>query len=235
MPHFSHQRYRLEPAETLFDPLPLLLADSVSRMPRRPFIDGACRHPFLPRELLKHHQRCISFCRPVGLEQFRRNDQPFAVLNQQVAVVAQFGLLAVALTHQQCVRIGRRFMRLVRTLLAVKIHCWIAWIIGRHLLAVLRLKALQTGPGFYQRTVRPKHSSSQMLLARCFQGICKYRLIQRRRARYGRPRSLDQEPENDATLSEQGRGSDPGDSLHKERKQQPGAADGQIAEAAHEQ
>ena len=44
MPHLAHQRDRLQPAEALFDPLPLLLADRVSGMPRRPLDQWRCLH-----------------------------------------------------------------------------------------------------------------------------------------------------------------------------------------------
>src|SRR3954468_14963000 len=41
MPYLSHKSNRLQPAETLFDSFPFFLADRVSAVPRRPFIDGA--------------------------------------------------------------------------------------------------------------------------------------------------------------------------------------------------
>jgi hypothetical protein len=34
MPHLPHERDRLQPAKTFFDPFPLLLADGVTRVPR---------------------------------------------------------------------------------------------------------------------------------------------------------------------------------------------------------
>ena len=41
MAHFSHQRNRLQPAQAFLDPLPLLLADDVSHVPRGAAINRA--------------------------------------------------------------------------------------------------------------------------------------------------------------------------------------------------
>jgi hypothetical protein len=46
MPQLAQPRHRLQPAETFFDALPLLLlADLVSRVPRGARIDGAAAGP----------------------------------------------------------------------------------------------------------------------------------------------------------------------------------------------
>ncbi len=52
MAHFPHQRNRLQPAKAFFDPLPLPLADGVTRVPRRAPINRARRlaaHGSAPR------------------------------------------------------------------------------------------------------------------------------------------------------------------------------------------
>jgi hypothetical protein len=51
MAHFSHQRNRLQPAKAFFDPLPLLLADDVSHVPRGAAINRA---PTVPSQVLRH-------------------------------------------------------------------------------------------------------------------------------------------------------------------------------------
>ena len=45
MPHLAHQCDRLQPTETLFDSLPLLLADLISGVPRGPLVNGAATMP----------------------------------------------------------------------------------------------------------------------------------------------------------------------------------------------
>src|SRR5579872_4868812 len=45
MPNLPHERDRLQPAEAFFDPLPLLLADGVARVPRGAGIDRAAAAP----------------------------------------------------------------------------------------------------------------------------------------------------------------------------------------------
>src|SRR6202162_1126772 len=57
-------------------------------------------------KLLQPQKRPIALGAPAGLEQLRVHDQAIAVLYQQIAVVAQLGLLAFALARQKCVRIG---------------------------------------------------------------------------------------------------------------------------------
>jgi hypothetical protein len=51
VPNLPQQRDRLQPSEALFHPLPLLLADGVSRVLRRTSIDRA---PTRPPEILRH-------------------------------------------------------------------------------------------------------------------------------------------------------------------------------------
>ena len=45
MPYFPHQRYRLQPSTAFSDPFPLLVANAVSAMPRRPLGDRAASAP----------------------------------------------------------------------------------------------------------------------------------------------------------------------------------------------
>ena len=51
MTHFPQQRDRLQPPETFFDALPLLLADGIARVTRGTRIDGA---PASPPIVLRH-------------------------------------------------------------------------------------------------------------------------------------------------------------------------------------
>jgi len=51
MAHFPQQRDRLQPPETFFDALPLLLADGIARVTRGTRIDGA---PASPPIVLRH-------------------------------------------------------------------------------------------------------------------------------------------------------------------------------------
>jgi hypothetical protein len=52
MSHLADQRDRLQPPETLFDPLPLPLADRVALMPRRATVNPAAAVPFrVPRQV----------------------------------------------------------------------------------------------------------------------------------------------------------------------------------------
>jgi len=54
VPQLAHQRNRLQPAEALFDSLPLSLADGIARVPRRASIDRAAATPFV---VLRHVRR----------------------------------------------------------------------------------------------------------------------------------------------------------------------------------
>src|SRR5579864_8877615 len=54
MTNFSHQRDRLQPAEALFDPLPLPLADGVTGVPRRAAVNRTAATAFV---VLRHMRR----------------------------------------------------------------------------------------------------------------------------------------------------------------------------------
>ncbi len=95
----------------------------------------------------KHQQRGIALGVTVGMRHHRRGDQPVAVLHQGMAKITQLRLLAVALLVQPRIGIGGRLMRLVPSLLSVKVRA-IA-IVG----AILAAKALLRGPGLDQRAV----------------------------------------------------------------------------------
>jgi len=57
MPHFPQQRDRLQPAEAFFDPLPLLLAEAIGGVPRRPRINRAPAPPsVILRDVRRHVQ-----------------------------------------------------------------------------------------------------------------------------------------------------------------------------------
>jgi hypothetical protein len=62
---------------------------------------AADRDATVAGNVLQHQKRRIALGPPVGLEQLRVHDQAVAVLYQQIAVVAQLGLLAFALACQK--------------------------------------------------------------------------------------------------------------------------------------
>src|SRR5262244_712815 len=89
-----------------------------------------------------------------GFPHQARHNQAMAILHQQVPAVAQLGLLACAFAREQRFGIAFRFVRLVRTLLTVKIHRGISWIVRRRrTLLLLGLKTLHAGPRFQKRAV----------------------------------------------------------------------------------
>ena len=104
---------------------------------------SAHRHPLRSRNLFQHHQRCVSFCPPGGRHRFGLDDQPVAILHQQIPAVTQLRLLTNAFARHQRIRIGLRLVRVIRPSLAAKVHRGIARIIRRSSrLACFRLKAL---------------------------------------------------------------------------------------------
>src|SRR5512142_2681211 len=111
------------------------------------------RQPPLPQNLLQHQQRRVALRPPVGLPHHRVHNQSVSVLHQQIAAVAQFRFLALALTRQLRFRIGFRFVRPVRPILAMEVHGRIAGIIvGRRIRSVLPLKTFRA----------PAHASSNV-------------------------------------------------------------------------
>jgi len=55
MSHLAHERDRLQPAEAFFDPLPLSLADGITRMTPRATINRAAATPFLVLRHVRHN------------------------------------------------------------------------------------------------------------------------------------------------------------------------------------
>ena len=95
---------------------------------------------------------------PLGMAVSRRqtsiNQKAMAVLPQAMADEAELGFLARSLAVEPCIGIGRRDMRLVRPLLAMKVGFRIAAATGRRLVrSAPWLKALQRSPRFDQRPV----------------------------------------------------------------------------------
>ena len=116
----------------------------------------------------QHHQRRIPFRRAVGLEHLRVHDQPIAVLGQKIAVVAEPGFLAVALSRQQSIGIRGGRVSSFAPFLPVEVHGGIAGIVrGRILFLILGLKALQACPCFDQRSIH-----REMLIAGHAFGLC---------------------------------------------------------------
>ena len=111
------------------------------------------REPIRTRQLLQHHQRRIALRRTVGLKDLRVHHQSIAVFRQQIRIEAQLRLLAIALPRQHGIGIGGGLVSLVAALLSVEIYAGVTGIVGRILLLILALKALQAGTGFQQRAV----------------------------------------------------------------------------------
>jgi len=70
------------------------LGDEISRV--KAFV-AAHGHPLRAGNLFQHRQRGIALRRPAGFPHHRIHDQAVPVLHQQIAAVAQLGLLALAL------------------------------------------------------------------------------------------------------------------------------------------
>src|SRR5215467_15495718 len=94
------------------------------------------RHLLSSWYLLQHHQRGISFRGSIGHKHFRVHNQSIPVFHQQVAAVAQLGLLALAFARHLGLGIGLRRMRLIRAPLPPEVYRRIARIVwGRWLLS----------------------------------------------------------------------------------------------------
>src|SRR5438874_9138269 len=59
----------------------------------------------------------------------------------------------MAFSRQLRVRVRARLVRLIRSLLSMEVHGWIARIVRRRRILVLPLKALQAGPCFNQCSI----------------------------------------------------------------------------------
>ena len=87
------------------------------------------------------------------------DDEAIAVLHHQMPHVAEFGLLAGALSKQPSVGVGGRGMRVILAFLAMEVSFGIAPATAvltfprRRLAAVLRHEAFHAGPGLDQRAV----------------------------------------------------------------------------------
>lgn len=174
----------LAPAKDLLDPLANLQAGFVTRVARGPAIDGAAlgllrhmgRDPGLTHHLdkLRHS---VAFVRTqggtglldcachhgLGRFPFRRargmgglhiHHQPMAVLHQGMTHEAKPGFVALALLVQAGIRVGGRFMGLVRSLLALEDRGRIApAVFGWRGGAILLHQALHGGPSLDQGAV----------------------------------------------------------------------------------
>ena len=93
--------------------------------------------------VLEHQQRSLTLGIAVGLGRHGGGDQAVAVLHQRVSQIRQVRLLAVALLVQPRVRVGGRFMGIVRAFVAVEVRASAAIVVR----SVLGAEALVRGPG----------------------------------------------------------------------------------------
>src|SRR6202011_5020153 len=116
----------------------------------------ASRRPILAGLALDHVQRRIPLGVTGGAGEFGIDHKAAAVLHENVADEAQLRALSWAFAVEPCVRIGRRGVCLVRTLLAVEVDFGVAslcswaliWITLRIILRwFLCFEALHRGPG----------------------------------------------------------------------------------------
>ena len=71
MSNLAHERDRLQPAETLFDPFPLLLAEGVTRVPRGAAINRAApASSQVLRHVRRHAQMAALLHKPERVEPF---------------------------------------------------------------------------------------------------------------------------------------------------------------------
>jgi hypothetical protein len=94
------------------------------KLPRVETLVAPHRDPPVARNLLQHQQCGITLGAPVGFQQLRIHDQPVAILYQQIAAIAQLGLLASALARQlgDCYETPRALTPLERVKLRVKVQ-----------------------------------------------------------------------------------------------------------------
>src|SRR5581483_5377194 len=92
---------------------------------------AAHRSSSLAAHLASEYDTCFAFCRPGRSRGIGVDSKPVSVLHKQMPSIIELCLFSFSLLAQQSIWIGRRLMGLVRTLLAVKIHGRISWIIGR--------------------------------------------------------------------------------------------------------
>src|SRR5437773_9701623 len=200
---------RLQPAEDLFDLLPLPLAYLVRRVPRCPAIHGTTldlardvrcyvalaqvvheggyvvalvgteRDPLSSWNIAEKRERHVPFCGSIRVAHLPANGQSMAVLHDDVTHEVELRFLP-ALGHQARIRVRRRLVGIVASLLPVEIHGGIPWIIRRLLLvrSILPLEALQAGPGLHQRSVHREVLARQKISARRFgQNLIKEDLV----------------------------------------------------------
>src|SRR6266850_3068157 len=137
----GHVRRHLQPAQTSHE-IPGVI----------PFV-GAQRDPAGAREGGGHGERRLSLGVPRCGCQARIHRQAMTVLHQDVTLVAQLGLVRLALAGQPRLGVGRRGMGGVAARLAVEVHSRIARVVGRLARRVLALEALQPGPRLNERAV----------------------------------------------------------------------------------
>ena len=108
---------------------------------------------------LQHRLGCFLLRCAGGLGYVQIHQKTIAVLHQKMSSIREFRFLPSAFSHQATLRIRRRLMSLVASLLPVKVHRGIARVsVGRSIRGLLSFgpKALHARPGFNQGPVHRK-------------------------------------------------------------------------------
>jgi hypothetical protein len=115
---------------------------------------GTQSDPSSARDVSQDLDRSFPFRFPGRVGQSGTDGQAVPVLHHHMAHEVELGFLA-SLGHESRIRIRRRLVRVVASLLPVEVHGRIAGIIRGNLSvrSVLTLEALQARPGLYQRPV----------------------------------------------------------------------------------
>ena len=118
------------------------------------FVGGDSEAPRRQRQLAEHDQRRIAFGGAAGRRDRGIDDQPVAVLRQQMREIPEFGLAADGFLVQPRVGIGGRLVRVVPSRRPLEIHGRILGIIGRPARTTpLRFEALVTRPRLEERPI----------------------------------------------------------------------------------
>jgi hypothetical protein len=100
----------------------------------------------------QHGQCRLAFGAAAGWRDFYVHDQTVSVLHQDVAHVAQPGLVTLGFLVQPCFGVSGAGVGVVAALFALEVHLWVAPL-GRGAFVIFALEAFVRGPGVNQRAV----------------------------------------------------------------------------------